>query len=818
MPFPGSGGGGPNSGPGLNPQTIYVAPNGSDSSDGRTWSTAVKTGYAGYAKIVTAGAGHLYLANGSSWGGPVDGQGCWIRGDGCVIPGWQAAVPCIIEGVGAISPNLFAEPGQSNIKGGSNVFDADFRRKPSIWLCCTNQPIVQFKNIKPLVANGHNGIAASSQTLWGWRIGWDYPRVPSTGAVDALTVLTSARAAGVTTHTVALTDIDATVTSATRTSNVTTLTIVKNGAKASFPPWNNGTWIWFESTNVNFPSGAYQVTNGASLEESNKWDFSYVDVGANHGPTATPGSVRSTQVLPNEYVDLYCDPTNFPTTNYKVIAATIIDKDSATITVVDPYGGHNGLPATVTTVANPGTLSHEERGFGQVLFPSFYNCANWLPQEFDALPRYASGPGFDFGAMNAIPPVFESCALQGYFPRAPSDNVYVEDRMSAIFCYGGAEGQSSINMRSCTGNNASLRYITGSKSGAVTIDLISDTGDGNHPPIYSAELSAFIEFNVVRADAADAIAGTADPIITGSYDPSKLRGQAFPNNVSAIMGTIGNGLSWKVPGSYTQTPWVQGKTGIWTAELRMAGMHPAGNRQISPTMARFKNLILPQASWANVHGSMTTGQDDCIGGTGAVKLTDTGDGSMYVKLRSGTDSDTSFAAGGHYVIAGWVNFPTADFNTTALYRFEAAGGSNLVWATGGASWNYQALAAVAGWQFFSASNKLISGSASQSYEIQVNGPPDDSGADAYIAFMSAFWIPPAVDENDAAEFIGTLRAQPQYLQPGFAGTFEGQKFVAHGGICTPVGTVSLGAANGKTVPWYNEAGVLQGYIELKDPA
>jgi hypothetical protein len=181
---------------------------------------------------------------------------------------------------------------------------------------------------------------------------------------------------------------------------------------------------------------------------------------------------------------------------------------------------------------------------------------------------------------------------------------------------------------------------------------------------------------------------------------------------------------------------------------------------------------------------MSTGHTDPIGGTGAVRLTDTGSGTV-VALRSGTDTDTSFAAGGRYVIAGWINSPDAAFNPALLFQFF--GGSDLVWTSTQntvlpAMWYFACPAAIGGWQHVVMSDTLVSGSASQSYDVRIAGPLPATSKYMDVFGLSAFWIPPTVNENDAAEFIGTLKAQPHYLAAGMAGTFENQKLIAHGGM------------------------------------
>ena len=92
-------------------------------------------------------------------------------------------------------------------------------------------------------------------------------------------------------------------------------------------------------------------------------------------------------------------------------------------------------------------------------------------------------------------------------------------------------------------------------------------------------------------------------------------------------------------------------------------------------------------------------------------------------------------------------------------------------------WYFACPAAIGGWQYVVMSDTLVSGSASQPYDVRIAGPLPATSKYMDVFGLSAFWIPPAVNDNDAAEFIGTLKAQPYYLAPGMAGTFENQKLI-----------------------------------------
>ena len=812
-------GGGSGSGSGKNAQLVYVSPEGDDvHNDGSSWEAPLKTGYVGYQKIVASQGGTLFLADSTEWGGPVPGQGCWIRGDGKDVPGFLPSCACVIEGVGQTTQTLFERPGQVQLYGGSNL-DPDFRNKPGVWLAAVGNASITFKNIKPVPAVGFQTFGQNHYLPW--RAGWDFVRNSSDGSIQELTIASSSRAAGVSTHLVTL-PAGVAIQSATRTSGIVRVTIPRPAGLASFPPWGNGVTVWIESSDTtNFPSGAFEVKLvAANANALTDWSFSYDQSGADH-TTANMGVVRSPMSKPGDLIDLESSSAQFPSTRYRVSSVTVTSSTTATIAVTDIFGGHNGVNATQGATANIGQMSHEERTLASVLGPAFINCSNYMVN-VDELGLYKFGPGWDFGATLAISAKATQCAFYGYFPIPSSDVPWDEDRMCAVFLEGDLLDGSLIT-EDCTGTQAEIRTITGSSQSELVIDCLFDSSTGYPPPPYhfSGQGGGNAFLTVVNALVADNAAGYGMPIVDG-VQPLSVTG-LVPVGISAASNPIGIANAWE-SGSNVDNPWVNLNVGTW-ADLRTTGKHPAAQRDISPVMSRFSNLVLPPAGWTNktVGSGVTAGIDDPVGGTGAYRIDSTAGttpGTTGVNLTTATY--TFFGAGGTLVLAGW--FRINDPSATALFQpsdfvqssFSDATFDNSVPANP----RWVAPAWLDGWQWCVFSAEMLSGSATQSVILGITGPVLGLGTTIDFFGPTFEWIPPGVSKNDAYEYIGTLKAKPRYLQPTMAGTFETQKFIAHGGLGTAAryivgvasGQITLGAATGDAVELFDEAGNSLGVV------
>jgi hypothetical protein len=823
VPFFPPSGGGVSSGPGLNSATYYVSPLGSDTADGLTWSTAVETGYVGYAKIVAAGGGYLTIASGSSWGGPVAGQGAWFRGDGLTVAGWQEAVPCVIQGVGDYAQNPFVPPGLAVLHAGSNDA-ADYRLKPAVWLTYAEFP-VQFRGIATAPSTGH----ADSQEMpyQSFRIGWDYNRNDD-GTIMYQAITSSARTgsagAGTTTHTAALSPAF-TVTSARRLNNITTLTIPRPGTVKS-PPWTQAVPFWFASTSGSFTAGAYSVRScAANVQDDAHWDISYSDPGVDTGVISSPGTVRSAITTTNSFIDLESSSAQFPSTQYLVTAVSVVDATTCHISVLDVYGGYNGVNVTQGATANIGQLAHQERGFNATFGTGIADCSARSSQ--DVAKLYRMGPSIDIAGNVADTPVMTGTYLEGFKPTAVSGAPYDETRMVAGLIWGGPAASSGLIAADLKGSQTGFRVSIGQNTSVFQVVRATfDSNTGEAPAPYVIDGGASTTLLLQDISVADSSGGFGTDLASITGIPAlNISGNSVYGFIGGAVGPARNAIHVSQSADSTN-PWVNLTVGTW-ADLQITGKHPASWRNGTPANARFLNLLTGVASFADAPSS--TGIADPFGGTGAVQYNDTTHASVNGK--SGTlvypnavDTHTSFAAGGHYVVAGWFNYQNGAFDPDGLVSWFSGG--DLVWeSTGLAYWTKQPPFKGAGWQYIVLSDKVLSGSASQTYKIAVWGCPVGSGKVAQWFGLQAFWIPPTVSDNDAAEFIGTLRAQPYYLPPGMAGTFEGQQFIAHGGLgMSSTLAKTTGVASGQLtltgsgtvyVPVYAADGVtIQGWTAL----
>lgn len=826
--FPLSGNGAPGNplvvGPGLNSATIYASPLGDDDNDGLTWSTAVEHGYVGYQKIVAATGGYLNIASGTYWGGPVTGQGAWIRGDGLTPLGWLSEVPCIIQGFGPSGASQFAKAGTAIMYAGSND-DADFRTKPGAWVSRVSHQVV-FKNIQIAPVPGHSD--GSEGVNCAFRIGWDYPRNED-GSIQSQAVSSSTRtstgsgksANGTTVHTCALLPA-VSINSASRLSNVTTITIVRPGTVKS-PPWKAGSNVWLQFTDVNFTSGAYAVVScSAALADDSVWTFTVADPTAGTvAPVSNPGTVRSMYAVSSDLIDLQSSLAQFPSSQYRVLSTAVTNATTGTITVFDPYGGYNGV--TNNSGPSSGTVSilQQVRGYNACLGTVLDTCSSRVSHDTNTYRKF--GPMFDFGGNLAFNYQTRNCYMEGFFPTNASGAPWDALHQSSFLGYGDNLATFSGQNFNTDGIQACYRVAVGQTFGIFQVDGgVFNCGDpgGEAPPPYeiNGTGSAFVKIDDLSVS--DASAGFGSALATISGLPAvNVQGNAIFPAIQAV-GPASNSII-VYSGTGATSPWKNLQIGTW-ADLQITGRHPAAQRAVSPTLARFTNLINP-TFWPDVPAS--TGIADPAGGTGAILWDDTAHASVFGK--SGTKiidsrTDTFFAAGGKYVVAGWFNYDGGNYDFDGLVSWFSGG--NLVWkSTGLPYWTKFIPYRGAGWQWVVFSDEVVSGSASQTYDIACWGCPVGSGNNARWFGLSAFWIPPTINDNDACEFIGTLKAQPYYLPAGYAGTFEGQKFIAHGGLGVSSAiakTVGVGSGqltltgSGTTyIPVYAADGVtIQGWI------
>jgi hypothetical protein len=767
----------------------FVSPDGNDSHDGLGWLTAKQTLYAAANVLITAGGGTLNYVEGCSVSGPVSGQGLWFQGDGLARPGFLASVPLLIQGYGKSTFRAFERPVPATFTGGGG------RTNPGIWVVGSNNPM-RFESMQ----------LGGSQQVFAM-VGADFDR-KTDGTVLNLTVTNATRTGTSTVYTVTL-PTGLGIASASRTSNVTTLTVTNPGVK--WPPWRVNQIVKVTSTNVNFASGNYTLTDvDGNPGAQATYTIKYAETAADQAPTANIGTVQSHSCggtladgNDGEYLVLTSSSSHFVSTQYKVTAFTV-----DTITVLDVFGDGN------QNVNNPGTLAHiEARGAGSNQI-EFHNCADAINNQTNSF----SGPSYWIGHNNANPTWLDGCWFEGYVGdgTGPRD----EDRMAAVFCFPGQTGNGSVRATNVYGTNGSIRT------------RVPSSGNGQTSVKYAVIESNFIALNLPavamlgnsscsiyceNVNNADASTATDSVTVTGLL-PSGI--EILRCGKVTAPGLAGDRWDtpslWASGGAVNPSPWQYGQITQW-ADGRITGKHPGSPRAFGPVAARFQNVMSAPGSWiGGAHTTITTtGETAPDGTTTAAKSTTTL--YEYTQIKpNGADGNT-WTVGGRLVICGWMNFDApAGMISTELFRLIPSNG--LTFSEGDSiPVPYNA----AGWQFVSAYRTVsATGSTTPSYIIDVGVP---TNATVYMWGMTAFYVPSTVNANDFAELVGTVRHQALYLPAGTSGTMEAQKFYGHGGVGvgftgdTKIGAVDfadgqsavLSAANKATRIYNNLTGTFQ---------
>lgn len=801
----------------VNTAVQYVSPNGHDNNDGLTWETPKKTGWVAYASLQANKGGYMYLADGCSWvdndnllPGQVQDQGAWTYGPGAEAgPGFQFAQwPVIVYGVGSGSsgglPTPFQRPGCAHLFAGSNL-PSDGRTKPAIWKVMT-QFGPEFHNIelvpRAAAANGCRG------NYYAIRDGWNYNR-NSDGSIMYQAVSSSTRSSGQTTHTVSL-SAAATIESIARVQtsgipgstdpNDWTTTIVMHGNTSGIgclaPPWEIGTPIWLATSSPGFTSGAYiTLSVNATQLGLNDWSVTIRDGGVTAVSASNPGTIRSVIASPGDLIDLESSNAQFPSTQYLVVSCSVTNSFTGTITVKDIYGGLPGISANFGPASNIGRVAHQQRSYYTTVASRYYNVNSRGPDtdtNDDAFFRF--GPQFDVGAMTAFEQEFHYCYNEGYKPSVASgfSSYYDDRRMVAYLVQGGSVTTPGIIVRQCLGAKAGFRCVFSSPDGGGSTGLfdldgfLTDCNNGEQPALYDIDATNSTDINIRSCFAADANLGYGAALnrIVGAQ-ALKVRGDATATgpwaSVAPEMGSSavsGAGAG----GSATGSPWVTPRRiSVWTPDLQISGKHPAAWRQISPTSRRFPEEARTPANYTPAPAS--TGHVDPMGGNNADRWDDTA-GIIYLHS---FDHSFTFAAGDVIAVCGWVNASDSVHGFAGADNFlhVIAQGGTVVWnETGTNLWSKPAPIQAAGWQFVTFYNIVASASGTSNLQVEILGPAADGGGFMDLFGWSIAYIPASAGFSDAdvGEWTGTLRSTPNYLPVGQAGTFEKQKFIAHGGL------------------------------------
>lgn len=774
----------------------FVSPGGSNSKDGKDWGTAKRTIYDGLEALCIAGGGTLVVAEGCEVGGPIPGQGIRLRSDflpqgGYFVnaPGFLPIVPMRIVGAGRQNGgNSFATGIEA--KFGPDVINEWVN--PYIW-------IVGSLVMSTVIVDG---LRAHNLGQLIYRIGVDYLR-NNDGTVLEIAVANAARVGTTTTYTLTLPS-PLVVTHASRTANVTTLTIPNPGRPC--PPWRSGIPARVVTGHADFPAGDYvlgQLT-GNPLQNNTTWTVSYPDAGADKALTAISGTLKTHGCRSGTLVNLTSTDAAFRATQYYVNSATI-----DTIVVTDRWGAGNA------DENNIGTIAVQERMYQGTTNVKFKNCSGDVQNQ----GGNNAGHTFDIGHTQAIRPIIEDCWFSGYVNNgSPTRD---ERSMSAIYVYPGrtpnvGPGVAAVTVRDSAGTNGSV-YVETDPDGVGITDV-------RRTLIESSFLA--LELPAVRVDGNDYMAVVCEDVGNADADTEiptvVLNGcqqtACHVDRSGIVKGACVGGDMWQIPpvweatGRNEPTPWQYRHALTAWADGRITGKHPGAVRALGVTAARFKNVIADPATWTLSGGMTRTMAQSAPDATStAVKIEATN--QTYVDLRTNTTDGQTWTVGGHFAVCGWINAATASSIVPAeLFRVLPTGvtfveGESIKAGYTGTGWQF-----ISGW--------LTVGTVADSTPNYLVKMLVQSAGTISTWGVTAFYVPTSVDVNDAVEYMGTLRHQPRYLPPGMVGTMEGQMLVAHGGIATAKryavgadsGQITLGAAAAQAIEIFDELGNSLGVV------
>jgi hypothetical protein len=249
---------------------------------------------------------------------------------------------------------------------------------------------------------------------------------------------------------------------------------------------------------------------------------------------------------------------------------------------------------------------------------------------------------------------------------------------------------------------------------------------------------------------------------------------------------------------------------------------PAGG----PITPRLRNKIDVSGTWnTTATSTLTTGIADPFGGTGAVRITPTSSlGQVYCINDTAIDPDTgaqyTHAVGDRWAYFLWarcsngIGAQSPQVGLTFQPDPTVNGGFQLI--------PLPPMTGQFGWQFYGAAGTLTTVTSAHSAirAAIVVGQPNT--VDVYQPLLIR--APNgALDDNEWANLVMTIRQYPRYLLPGVSGTMPGQKLIAHGGLGTSArytvgvasGNITLGGANNKAVELFDESGNSLGVVALQ---
>ena len=793
---------------------FFAGPTGSDGASGSS-TAPFKTLYKACQAICDIGGGTVYYADDTQVGGPVTSQGLWFRGDGLKMDGWLGDVPMAIVGLGnASGGSVFQRPGAASMYGGSNSNPLF----PAVWATATLYPKI-FSNMFVNQSRGSDFGKAAPM-----RLGWDYNR-NGDGSLRQMSIANASRASGSTIFTVTL-PTGYSLIDASRSGNVVSLRY-QLPSGVSYSPWFIGAIVKVDTGgDVDFPNIDNAIVTGQSdafrLSPGSTVTINYTQAGADHATKSLTGTIKGHGVQAGDRVYVSSTEAEFPTCNM-MLCTSVDGSDPTKFTVRDPYG-YSPRTATVSK-NNIGFCVKQERGRMQSNAIAVENIVLYNNSSVD--DDFVGGPAIDYGSSDAVGLSINGSNLHGYPVTGPTSDQLDYDRTWCGLLADPGVGASSatvINSSNNTSQDGNVRMYMRVQNGAGFLDLdhwIQDTGAGTkvQPTVQLCSYSQFSSVlldNIALADSTNNQPAVED--LTGSFHPGNLRiGYVFASSTNPVVAHC-NGPN-PIPSNLfladnnpTSGPWQKGWQGNWNGAGSTVP-HVGSNRKDSVSSARATNFFPAFASWqsfelfpAGVTGAVT-GTSPFGQANAAVDITNANGGQVNdIKIGGYPQTLPGSGDGGYVAIGCWVNNTSGNLGQPVL----SLGRYNTLRIDGNSSISLSPhIVGGVGWQWMTGFGKVTTRGDS-SFALLLN-----VGAGHTLLYgFTAMYLPASTGDNDAYQWFNTFQCAPTYLPAGFAGTYEGQKIVAHCGLSTAKyytvgggsGQITIGSAAAKAIEVFDEAG------------
>jgi hypothetical protein len=809
---------------GIPDYNVYVDPSGSDNASGKI-SAPLRTLYRATLQAIAEGGGNINFTNNTPAGGPIAGQGLWLRNDEIDIPGFIDIEGARLRYLGngnQSSAFVFQRPGAARLIGGNSAAGDAFQ-KPDIWIVGSEVPI-DFN----FVGSFRDNLLGVSSPV---RLGWDYARKPDF-SLEEIDVTNASRDTGVTELTLDLaTATPWSVVNASRDAqDIVTLTITRPQTVA-LSPWVQGSIIRVNTgADADFPDiDAIVISQSDTLNLSpatTAVTVTYLQAGATLSK-ALSGTVVSHGLVAGDY--LYA---NFSNAEFvKCSQMTVLSATVDTVTVFDPYG--YGARSATANENDVGTIIKQVRGRSVASGISFDACTFF--GQSSAGDDFVSGPTIDFGGSSAallsLNKTYVTGGLVWQWFNVDPENYDPSRTMTAILADpgGGTASGASLQASDCQSQAGVVRFNPRGVDASLYIRRwLQDSAGDTFATITCGSGNGFASVDL--DDVANADASVAAVEMGSGYDPLRVKiGSLYSSNpvpLIAPSGCLGptniRSGSW-TGNSSVPSPWVSKWQTVWSGGSSI--QHPGPNRVGGPVQARFTNLIPPLADWEGAVPLPTgiTITRDGLGpfGTGtAIKIVADAsyDGSSIVI--GDYPYVGAWAVGDYVAVGSWINSPDA-----------AAIGLNLeAYALGTVDFGGSAFVQAArhirqsGWQWCSSGAAKLTAITTGQYFLTINNIPAGAGT-YYLYAPTIVRAAAAIGDQDFYEWAGCMKGSSLYLTAGISGTMEDEPFIAHGGIGSAIYREGAGAGEvtivgsftpKKYVKWINPDGTLAGMVEVVD--